>query len=520
MFQGRLRRWRVFFSSALHFGGSCFKIHHGGGVGIRIRRFSPSMQLLPCAPFFLLSALPRFIYSGIHFSLLPLRSISAATCLLAIGYAISCAVWADEKPVGYVLTDLSPGAPEGSQEDLDIHEGYCLRGDHKIDLEPGMPILAGDTILTSRDGLVAVAFADGSIATLRPLTKLRVAEYSYPSRKAPTMLAVEEGKAFFSAAKRPEGADFIVLAAGASLSGSGARFELNMLKNESGGWTASIAVTKNSVTLVRDGTNTNIYVSTLLTMTVRNADIAGAALSGGPVTLERGNLSKEEMERLEADAAIHAEVNVSKKNDVYIRCEVKNWDGSVTKIYLKDKGGERVQMSTVTKAADGTPLIRYEEKKGNWTRKITYISGETKTKVRLKGTTGSVSIRDGTNKRHYKGTAYLQKDGSWLADAVAKDGTRIVQHVTVYWDGTKVDTTTIFQAGATEGIRIRTTTKADGSYERIEERVTVERDASGEFIRVPGSKPTVETRGPSPDQPPFLRTPSTLLIPEPPTVSR
>ncbi|MCX7806182.1 MAG: FecR domain-containing protein [Planctomycetota bacterium] len=422
--------------------------------------------------------------------------------------------------MGYVLTDISSGTPEGGQDDVEASEGYCLRDGRRIELEPGMPVLAGDAILTERETSVALAFVDGSIVTLRPSTKLRVAEYSYPARKTPTKLALEEGRAFFAAAERPEGADFVVMAASASLSGSGARFQLDMLKDESGGWTASIAVTKNSVTLVRDGTNTNIYVSTLLTLTVRNAGIAGVDMSGGPVTLTRGNLSKDEMERLEADAAIHAEVNVGKKDDVVIRCRVKNWDGSITKIYLKERGGERVQISTVTKATDGTPLIRYDEKTTKWTRKITYVTGDTKTKVRIKGTTGEVSIKDGMNKRHYKGTAYLQKDGSWLADAVARDGTRIVQHVVAHWDGAKVDTTTIFQAGATEGIRVRTTTRADGSYERIEERVTIQRDANGEFIRAPGSTPTITTRGPSPDQPPYLRTPSTLLMPEPPPVSR
>ena len=433
----------------------------------------------------------------------------------------------DAVPAGYIITDLDVASEKEAEEDVPV--GFCLRGDNRIELVPGMAVYAGDAIESSEGQTVGVVFADGSVATLRPASRMKVAEYAFPAKRVPTRVVMEKGNAFFAVEHRPADAHFFVGTPLGNVEVKGTKFGVYTMR-DGVSWKTTVAVTDGTVSVVPNGSGglnlIDVTQGNKLVLSVPNTTL-NPDQGIPPVDINEGNLTKQEIAVFQETAAVRAEVKTDAKGGVKITAFVQNADGSTTVVKIKEVNGVRVSTSTVTKGIDGKIVSKV--KQGYQKQAVTVVDADGKVfKVKVKETSGSAKIKDPTTGKSYKTdskdpTAFkVNPDGSVNFRAVSKDGSWIERSTAVDGNGTKTETTIIVDDPTTgTGTRKVVVHNPDGSGTTVTSNVTFTQQPDGSYVytTVPGSEVTVNVP-PNPAQPPTYRTPTTPIVPEPPPVSQ
>lgn len=412
------------------------------------------------------------------------RTLFFALCSAALAVALpSVAEEPAPDPVGYII-ELDPeGDMEADNEDKALEpKAFCVHNGERLPASEGLEVYAGDTIVTEKDGLIAVAFVDSSALTLRASSTVKIDDYAYPARKAPTHVTVEQGRAFFDIKPRPDDAHFFVRTKMGEVEVRGTKFEV-WSAPYGAGFKTTIAVKKGTVTVTPTGSKSvQVNDGTQLILNITNLNIAG--WSPDAMELNKGNISKDMMKVLDASALCDVEVNVSKKKLVRIKSWNKNPDGSKTYIRMTEIAGSQIRMVTIVKNAAGKAIARIRDYKGRSSSQA--VEGNLSIKQRLSDGAGIGVIRDNATRKYYRGSVVTLDDGTVVTDCKARDGSRIVYSKQRLSNGTIITIKTTFDPGATQGTQFTEVKRRDGFRRTWFETVSTTQLPNGDFVSQSG----------------------------------
>jgi hypothetical protein len=397
---------------------------------------------------------------------------------------------------------------------------YCVRDGKRLPVSEGMEAYAGDVVETGADGAIAIAFMDSCAVTLRESTTLRIDDYAYPDRLAPTYLSLESGSAFFDIQPRPENAHFFVRTKGGEVDVKGTKFEI--LSSPYGNdFKTTVAVTKGKVTITpKNATSVWVEDGNQAVVSIKNYNIPGWDTSNPE--LKKGNISKDMLKVLKKTALCDVMVTVTDKKgqvddqgrqikSVKIKSWNKNPDGTKTYIRLTEITGEKIRMSTTVKSSNNKVISRIIENRNRIVTKG--IDGNLQIRHRTVDGTGTATIRDRALKKVYMGSVVTMADGTVYCDTKAKDGTRMVYSTKRLAGGTIVTIKTVFANGSDQGTQYTDVRYANGRRDSWWETVTSVLRTDGDFVSVTGVVDYESTAKLPPGAPEVLST-TDIVIPD------
>jgi hypothetical protein len=467
-----------------------------------------------------------------------------AVCLFLALLAYNSSAEEQPSPIGYYVETKSIDFDQKLKDEDAVpdSEAYCIRNGEKFDVVEGMPVLPGDIVETTAKGAVAIAFLDNSAVTLRASTRVKVDDYSYPARKAPTVLTVELGRAFFDIAPRPAQAQFTVKTLSATVApretevaargvvmdpakflppvtGTPTAVQFEVFSSMvNGNYETVVGVSKGTATLQLNSTKTGLEVlsGSKLLVTVMNPNVPG--WDQQPASVTKGNLSKEDIKLLKSEALQDIQISFAINNTVKIKSMSHNCDGTVTFIKMTEVNGKRTQISTTVLGSNNVKISKIDEK--GTTKSLQIIDGTLKITEKLKAGIGTITIKDSATKLSYKGTVTTLANGAESGIATAKDGSKIYFTRKVNADGSKTEIRTLFVAGSTTGTQTMRTFRSNCDVEVVVTTVSGAQLPDGSFSLMPGTVPTTPAQPPpvGPDSP-VAFTPTTVLGNDPTPVS-
>lgn len=299
--------------------------------------------------------------------------------ILAIALAFSTTLIRADEPVravGFII--------ENSEHDLP-HNVQRTRDGKTEDVGEGDVVLAGDVLKTDDQSEIAVAFVDNSAITLRKSTTLKIDDYAYPAKLAPTHITLEEGRAFFSVNPRPDAAHFFIASKFSNVEVKGTKFEIyNTLNSDKATYTTTVGVTEGTVTLKGNtGGGTDIFDGTTLAFSIGNKTVPPA-----PATLEKGNIDSATLKTLKATAVEGVQVSI-KNGKVTVTSILRDaGDGSTTTMKDTTVDGAATGAAFTVKDSSNKTVETYSETaKGV---KLTKKIGNGKLTATAKGKIGTV----------------------------------------------------------------------------------------------------------------------------------
>jgi len=426
---------------------------------------------------------------------------------------------AQEVPVvGYVV----PIPSDDETADLPESAAFCIRHGERLAAEEGMPLCAGDEIVSGDDTAIGVAFLDDSAVTLRPASRLVINDYAYPEKRHPTHLELKDGCAFFSVNPRPDDSHFFVRSSLGTVEVKGTAFEITT-KVVKGQYDTTVRVTNGTVTLtpsqVANAATTNAVDISSGTQVLLHVitDLVGG-LPTGPITINKGNLTAKQMKAALAGAITDVKVNTAKNGKVTIKSTVKNPDGSSAVTSVTEINGVRKILNymvkdslkhSVEKITENANSFSYFEDSGKskLTEKVAAKTNSGKLTCSLLNTftgTGKAEVFSGTDSKQADGTLTghgVSKKTGDTVDTERKtlaDGTVVktqtyhlkqadgqiqtVVFVTqLFIDGTSTKSTVVFAPGAATGTETSSHTGLDGTAQASTATVSTTKLPDGSF---------------------------------------
>jgi len=375
------------------------------------------------------------------------RSSVFLACLLSALAVVSLSAAEPTKQelpvVGYVV----PVPSDDDNADAPDTGAFCVRNGERLAAEEGMPLCAGDELVSSDNSAVGIAFVDDSAVTLRPSSRLVINDYAYPGKRRPTHLELKDGCAFFSVHPRPDDSHFFVRSPQGTLEVKGTKFELTT-KVLNGVYDTTVRVTNGTISLTPSGSDAiDISSGTQLLLHVITGTVMGAAPA--PMTITKNNLTAKQMKAAEAGAIAIVKVDAAKNGRLTVTSKINNSDGTTSNTRVTEISGVRTLL--VYRVTD--PKKKLVESITETKTSFSYFEDNGKSKINEKVSgpkkTGRLSATllntyTGTGKAEvFTGTDSMSADGTLTGHGVNKTtGDTVDAERKILADGTVVKTQT------------------------------------------------------------------------------
>ncbi len=407
-------------------------------------------------------------------------------CGLALTACFNILAAASDKPikaVGFFISTVS----ESDQESVTARAKF-IRDGKEFDAVEGHEVYPGDVVITDETGGISIAFLDSSAVRLHESTEF-VIQPGLNDQPASVQLSYGHASFASSPTARPEVTDakdpksmlivgdgitnLINLGIGShsSISASTlAKFDILITRDANGNtFTATVAVLKGTAKL--NPVNANAVALAFGSQTLMTITNPVTGVTNSQVTLNQGNLTKDQIAALAAKSVADTTVSVSSNGTVTINSVIKNSDGSIAIGKVTQVNGVVTKDSWTTKDSNNKTIATWSESKTSISMSRVDGPYTLKTTVKKPADSGTGTFK-GLNGVTYKGvTTVSPKTGTiTFTSTPAKDGSKAIY---TFDPGLGKDTVTIIKKDGTatqstvtylKGNGNRTTTTENGTF--------------------------------------------------------